>query len=449
MMPTLVTTFSWLQTPETDSMFYRPAASAMNVLLGQHAAAFDNITYLLHNRIEGSTWYREGAQGSCTETPYAAAWAVTDWLVQSWNYTLAAKATSDTHDDGSNSERKPATSEASTMRAHVIEFFPAVDDVIRVDGGAYDSAPAKVATAQFYRLSVEGGVLATGARVLVSQNASHYITRTAFVAVERSASAPDTAPVVIRTNMARPLATSPAGVVITEIGDGNLVQVNIKKGEGVALFSAANPPAAPASFNHSPASFTISSSTGCSREFNHWGVPSKGRSGKDVGGTPVVLRRCVMGTNGLVAKNQRFKWNSTTATFVLQDESGQCLSVSTCNGANGDRVTVAPCASGTEPSTADDIGCDKSEEICAAQSQTWHVNGPADSPPYTIIHTATNRCIDVHGATDKDTIDIWDIVPGVFKNEGFSFNTSTGGITALNSNPACACRGFCLTLPSK
>jgi hypothetical protein len=37
-------------------MFYRPAASAMNVLLGQQAAAFDNITYLLHNRIEGSTW---------------------------------------------------------------------------------------------------------------------------------------------------------------------------------------------------------------------------------------------------------------------------------------------------------------------------------------------------------------------------------------------------------
>ena len=48
----------WLATPETDSMFYRPAASAMNVLLGQRAAAFDNVTYLLHNRVEGSTWYR-------------------------------------------------------------------------------------------------------------------------------------------------------------------------------------------------------------------------------------------------------------------------------------------------------------------------------------------------------------------------------------------------------
>ena len=44
----------WLRTPEQDSMFYRPAASAMNVLLGQNAAAFDNITYLLDHRIEGS-----------------------------------------------------------------------------------------------------------------------------------------------------------------------------------------------------------------------------------------------------------------------------------------------------------------------------------------------------------------------------------------------------------
>ena len=80
----------WLATPETDSMFYRPAASAMNVLLRQHAAAFDNITYLLHNRIEGTGWYREGSAGSCTETPYAAAWAVTDWMLQSWNVTNAA-----------------------------------------------------------------------------------------------------------------------------------------------------------------------------------------------------------------------------------------------------------------------------------------------------------------------------------------------------------------------
>jgi hypothetical protein len=41
--------------------------------------------------------------------------------------------------------------------------------------------------------------------------------------------------------MARPLAASPADVQFTEIGDGELVVVHIKAGEGVALFSAAAP----------------------------------------------------------------------------------------------------------------------------------------------------------------------------------------------------------------
>lgn len=88
----------WLATPEKDSQFYRPAASAMNVLLGQKAAAFDNIIYVLANRIDGSTWYREGTAGSCTETPYHTAWAMTDWFDEkprSFERTLA-RAHSDT-----------------------------------------------------------------------------------------------------------------------------------------------------------------------------------------------------------------------------------------------------------------------------------------------------------------------------------------------------------------
>jgi len=77
----------WLATPEEDSMFYRPAAAVMNLLLEEREASYDNITYLLDNRIEGSTFYREGAAGSCTETPYAAVYAMVDWVMQSWNRT--------------------------------------------------------------------------------------------------------------------------------------------------------------------------------------------------------------------------------------------------------------------------------------------------------------------------------------------------------------------------
>ena len=154
-------------------MFYRPAASAMNVLLGQNAAAFDNVTYLLDRRIEGATWYREGPQGSCTETPYAAAWAVLNWLVDA--------------------------------RDGVVHFFPGVDDAIRLDAGAYAAAPARAATALFYRLATRTGAVVSGKREIARKNATHFVTRTALVAVE--APAWDSSGVfLVRTTLARPLA---------------------------------------------------------------------------------------------------------------------------------------------------------------------------------------------------------------------------------------------------
>ena len=69
-------------------MFYRPVASKMNALLGRKAAAYSNISILLMTRVTPNTFYNEGSQGSCTETPYAAAWAIGELLVQSWNNTV-------------------------------------------------------------------------------------------------------------------------------------------------------------------------------------------------------------------------------------------------------------------------------------------------------------------------------------------------------------------------
>ena len=235
----------WLATPEEDSMFYRPAASAMNVHLGQLAAAFDNVTYLMHHRIEGSTFYREGAQGSCTETPYAAAWAVGDWFLSSWNLTLAS----------------------TPSGARVIDVYPGVADVIQLDGTPYESAPSRVATAAFWRLGAFGGVLVSGARALVAANASSYVTRTSFVAVEAPLVPPRGAgPIVVRTNMARPLAASPQGTVFTELGDGGLVQLNLPPGGGAVLYSTAFP----------VPDFSIEAAAGCPAEFNHWGLPDNG-----------------------------------------------------------------------------------------------------------------------------------------------------------------------------
>jgi multidrug efflux pump subunit AcrA (membrane-fusion protein) len=78
--------------------------------------------------------------------------------------------------------------------------------------------------------TIGAAVISEGA--LVVQNATHFVTRTSFLAVERLASAPASAPLVVRTNMARPLASSPAGVTLTELGDGGLVLVGLGAGEG-------------------------------------------------------------------------------------------------------------------------------------------------------------------------------------------------------------------------
>lgn len=405
----------WLATPEEDSQFYRPAASAMNVLLGERAAAFDNITYLLNTRIEGSTFYREGSQGSCTETPYAAAWAVTDWFVQSWNFTSAV---------------------GGTKKVNIIHFYPAIDDIIILNGTAYDAAPAKVASASFYRLAVEGGVLASAAREVLVQNSSHYITRTSFIALERLVNATVRSPLVVRTNLERPLATSPPGVSITEIGDGDLVLVDIAAGEGVAIFSSLSP----------PSSFAVSPASGCPKDFNHFGViDSEGGGG--VGGTPVVLRPCLVDNNGLVEPSQRYSWNATSGQFALQDGSGRCLSVQSCGVTDGTIVSIAPCVQPNPPPSTGSIGCDSSSQNCLSLSQTWYVTSENGNPPNAIItNTTSQHCIDVNGATNPDKIDVWTCgAPGSYKNDEFIFNSTTGGIVSLDSDPDCNCSGYCLS----
>ena len=388
----------WLATPEADSMFYRPAASAMNVLLGQKAAAFDNITYLMHNRIEGSTFYREGSQGSCTETPYAAAWAITDWMLQSWNTTTVLGG-----------------------ELPVIDFFPAMSDVIFLNGSAYESAPARASTARFWRLAAAGGVLASGSRELVSVNATHYVTRTAFLAVESPANVSPARQIIVRTSMSRPLTTSPAGVSLTELGDGGLVLVGLQPGQGAAIFSASLP----------PSSLEITPSIGCPAQYNFWGRRAVAGGNAT---TPVVLRNCTG------ALTQAYAFDAVRGTFSLQDGSGRCLAVSSCAGQNGDLVVLAPCA---ESVNNGPIGCEGSE--CASSAQVWSVKGPGEKPPNAIINTLSGRCMDVNGAFDPNTIDVYDCsyVPGADKNEEFKFDAVDGTIKSLDTN-AC-CLGMCLT----
>ena len=55
----------------------------------------------------------------------------------------------------------------------MIDFSPGIDDVIRLDKTDYEAAPARVATAQFYRMGSRGGAIVSGKRELVTHNATH------------------------------------------------------------------------------------------------------------------------------------------------------------------------------------------------------------------------------------------------------------------------------------
>ena len=206
----------WLSTPEEDSMFYRPAAAVMNLLLEQKDASFDNITYLLDRRVEGSTWYREGSQGSCTETPYAAAYAIVDWMMQSWNKT-------------------------TTTLERIIDVFKGIDDEIVMNAGDYVSARSRIAGAQFHSMSAQGGFLVSGKREILSLDSDKIVSRTNWIGIE----ARKELSVLIRTNMERPLDLEGGGdgVVLEDVLEGegltgeNFVRISgLEVGEVVVIF---------------------------------------------------------------------------------------------------------------------------------------------------------------------------------------------------------------------
>lgn len=421
----------WLATPEEDSQFYRPAASAMNVLLGQLSAAFDNITYLLHTRIEPNTFYREGSQGSCTETPLAAAWAVADWLIQSWNRTAGVPGV--------------------TQAQRIFHFFPAIADAIRLDDGQYTGAPAAVANASFYRLATEGGFLASAARSVVSANATHYVTQADFLALE----VPDsytTGVVVVRTSMSRPLVTDPPGLPITPLWEDVVAIGRVTPGMTLLLSSASSPAGGLAVVQPVP---------GCAADFNAWGYHPNGAAsgmegapavaphlsarlplvmaaGASATVTPVVLRNCTYMPNGRVTPSQNYLYDNSTGKFALQDGSGRCLTVSSCAAANGDLVTLAPCTT----SSSTPIGC---EPDCTPAAQAWLVQGASSSPPNAIRSSISGRCLDVNGAFNPDIIDVYDCdnPPGAYKNEEWTWDAGTGAILSMDTD-AC-CLNMCLT----
>ena len=423
----------WSSMPELDSLFGRPACMAMNTLLGRPAAALDNLTFMLHTRIEGSGWYQEGGQTVCNEAPFMAAFAIVDALLQSWNTTALV----------------PGAAPAP----HVLEFFPFVSPLTRLDGSAYEAAPAKLATAAFFRLPAEGGFLASAQRREYTDGrcgANVLCTFTAWVAVELGAgvAAGASPPLVIRVaDMPRPLAVYPEGAAaLTELGDGGLVLVALAPSTtGVVVYSGSVDP---------PEFFAVEPRVGCPAQYNFFGggnimqpesvgAPPPSPSGG--AGTPVVLRNCSVGADGLAAPGQRFVYNATgLLDFALQDGTGRCLSLDSCAGGQGANAVLIACGGGAGPSAPAPLGCEGGAggaPSCFGATQAWALGDASGSPPGFVKSAPEGQCLELHGGADPDAIDVWGCQTNGVRNMEWAWNATSGALASL----ATCCAGTCLT----
>lgn len=147
---------------------------------GRPAAAFSNLTYLLDQYILPNTFYHEGENGECGETPPAASSAIQDWMLM--------------EDDG------------------ILNIFAGISDDDLTD-------------AAFYQLRGPGAFLVSAAR-------KHGVTQFVSVTSEEGA------PLAVATDLARPLGTLPAGVPLHEQPGGS-VAIELAAGATVTLYSAA------------------------------------------------------------------------------------------------------------------------------------------------------------------------------------------------------------------
>jgi alpha-L-fucosidase 2 len=131
----------------------------MSALMQRHEAAFGNITFLLDKYIQPNTMYYEGNHFPCGETPPAAAGALQDLLLQSWDENI-----------------------------HV---FPSVDD-------------DKLRQVSFYEFRTEGAFLVSARR----ENGTTMFVQITSLAGE---------PCVLKTDMMPPLYADPPSITFHSI----------------------------------------------------------------------------------------------------------------------------------------------------------------------------------------------------------------------------------------
>jgi hypothetical protein len=247
----------WLNDPASDSEFFRPVASKMSTILDRPAAAYGNISTLINNFffVHSNTFYGESG-GPCTETPYAAAWAISELLLQSWNSSLdffpavpdvIVKKNQQGPRDHDQSQEQTETSASSLLD----------------DAGLADSA--------FYRIRCMGGYLASAARKVIANNATHVVSTPTFLTIERISGRQGDHAVIIRTTMERPLHAlncddQTKRLKIIETGGG---YISVEVSDAISCFAVL-----PAS-DPVPLFLSVSPSSGNETFFNFWGFPDR------------------------------------------------------------------------------------------------------------------------------------------------------------------------------
>jgi hypothetical protein len=395
---------TWLATPELDSLFFRPAAAHMNVMLGRLPAAWSNLTFLVleSGRIEANTFYREGTAGSCTETPYAGAWAIADWLLQSHNDSFAPG------------------------EAGLIDVFPGVSDMIDLFSDAGAAEAAGVALASFFRLAAEGGFVVSAARRLDAQssNASFYATNTAWLSVESRFGAS----LRVRTSLARPLvASGPPGISLTELGDRVVLISGVGAGDAVMLYSASAPPSA--------ADLVVSPAAGCAADFNYWGLSA----------TPSPAAQLL--PCGSLPPLAQWRFDNATGQLSVRDGSGRCLARAGGGGADNTAVVLAACAIAETFGSAGD-GCIARHDERALISQQWQF--VAAHQANLVAASVPGECVSIFGgdscAPPDCAIVLWACADSGCLNQSWLLDEETGALTTLDTAPQLT--GLCLWAPS-
>ncbi|XP_065835592.1 uncharacterized protein [Oscarella lobularis] len=163
--------------------FCRPAVSVMSSLLGRPNSAFTNVTYLLDGYILPNTFYHEGENGECGETPPMAASAIQDMMLLS--------------DRGE------------------IWVFPGLDD-------------SSLSDVAFYRLRAQGAFLVSSKRVS---------GKTAWITIESDMGEP----CLLRTDMKAPYTVQPDSIQHQIMPNGT-IQFDLKANQAVSIWSGSASP---------------------------------------------------------------------------------------------------------------------------------------------------------------------------------------------------------------